>query len=118
MLECANGHEVSSTAGTVLRGTSQPLLTWFQAVYLITTLTRGIPALQFRRRMESRRHETAFGLLHEVRRARVAPGREPPKSEVMAPAGPPRRARVRFNRRFWRGHAFLRAPMPLVATKP
>lgn len=82
VLECANGHKVSLTAGTVLHGTRQPLLTWFQAVYLITTLTPGISALQFQRQLGLRRYETAFELLHKVRRALVAPAREPLRSEV------------------------------------
>jgi hypothetical protein len=42
VLECANGHKVSLTAGTVLHGTRQPLLTWFQAVDLITMSASGI----------------------------------------------------------------------------
>ncbi len=29
LFECANGHKVSLTAGTILHGTHQDLLTWF-----------------------------------------------------------------------------------------
>lgn len=82
LVECESGHKVSLTAGTLLHGTRQPLLTWFAAVYLITTLTPGISALQFQRQMGVRRYETAFELLHKVRAALVAPAREPLRREV------------------------------------
>lgn len=39
LIECANGHKVSLTAGTVLHSTRQDLLTWFHAAFLISTFT-------------------------------------------------------------------------------
>jgi transposase-like protein len=76
LIECANGHKVSLTAGTVLHGTRQDLLTWFYAVFFISTLTPGISALQFQRQLGLRRYETAFQMLHKVRSSLVGPGRE------------------------------------------
>jgi len=52
------------------------LLTWFHAIFLISTLTPGISALQFQRLLGLKRYETAFQMLHTVRSTLVAPGRE------------------------------------------
>ncbi len=76
LFECANGHKVSLTAGTILHGTRQDLLTWFYAAFFISTLTPGISALQFQRQLGLKRYETAFQVLHKVRSTLVAPGRE------------------------------------------
>jgi transposase-like protein len=82
LIECANGHKVSLTAGTVLHRTRQDLVTWFHAAYLVSTLTPGISALQFQSQLGLKRYETAFQMLHKLRSAMVAPGREPLHHEV------------------------------------
>lgn len=82
LIECANGHKVSLTAGTVLHGTRQDLLTWFHGAFLISTLTPGLSAVQFQRQLGLRRYETAFQLLHRIRSVLVAPGRESLHGEV------------------------------------
>ena len=82
LFECANGHKVSLTAGTILHGTHQDLLMWFYAAFFISTLTPGISALQFQRQMGLKRYETAFQMLHKVRSTLVAPDRELLHSEV------------------------------------
>jgi hypothetical protein len=82
LIECTHGHKLSLTAGTVLHGTRQRLLTWFHGAYLISTLTPGISALQFQRQLGIRRYQTAFELLHKIRSVLVAPGRERLKAEV------------------------------------
>jgi len=82
LVECAAGHKTSLTAGTVMHGSRQSLSTWFQAAYLISTLTPGISAVQFQRQLGIRRYETAFDLLRKVRSVLVAPGRERLKGSV------------------------------------
>lgn len=82
LIECANGHKVSLTAGTVLHGTRQDLLSWFYAVFFISTLTPGISALQFQRQLGLKRYETAFQMLHKVRSTLVSPERELLHGEV------------------------------------
>ena len=42
LTECSSGHKVSLTSGTAFHRTRQDLLTWFHAVFLISTLTPGI----------------------------------------------------------------------------
>jgi hypothetical protein len=48
----------------------------------MSTLTPGISALQFQKQLGIKRYETAFNMLHKLRSALVAPGREKLKGEV------------------------------------
>ncbi len=82
LIECANGHKVSLTAGTRLHGSRQPLSTWLYAAYLVSTLTPGISALQLQRQLGLSRYETAFQMLHKIRSVLVAPGRERLRGQV------------------------------------
>ena len=72
--EC--GLQTSVTAGTVLHRTHTPLTDWFWAAYLVATLTPGISALQLQKQLGLKRYETAWTMLHKLRRAMVAPHRE------------------------------------------
>ena len=76
--------QTSVTAGTVMHGTRQPLRLWFWAAYLVATHHPGISAKQLQRQLGIGRHETAWMMLHKLRRAMVAPEREPLKGEVEA----------------------------------
>ncbi|MGH8614620.1 MAG: IS1595 family transposase [Gammaproteobacteria bacterium] len=81
--ECAAcGHQVSLTAGTILHNTKTPLTLWFWATYLMTTDTRGISALLLQRQLALRRYETAWMMLHKLRRAMVNPAREPLHGDI------------------------------------
>jgi len=82
VIECANGHQISVTTDTAMHRSKQPLMTWFYAAYLVSTLTPGISALQFQRQLGIKRYETAFNMLHKLRSALVAPGRDKLKGEV------------------------------------
>jgi transposase-like protein len=75
-------HQTSPTAGTVLHGTHTPLRTWFWAAYLVATHHPGISAKQLQRQLGLSRYETAWLILHKLRRALVAPEREPLHGEV------------------------------------
>jgi transposase-like protein len=81
--QCAEcRHQVSLTAGTVLHNTKTPLTHWFWAAYLMTTDKRGISALLLQRQLGLRRYETAWMLLHKLRRAMVNAAREPLHGDV------------------------------------
>jgi transposase-like protein len=81
--ECkACRYQTSVTAGTILHGTRTPLAQWFWAAYLMTTLTPGVSALQLQRQLGLTRYETAWMLLHKLRRATVAPERTPLRDKV------------------------------------
>ena len=73
----ACGHQTSVTAGTVMHGTRTPLRLWFWAAYLVATHHPGISAKQLQRQLALSRYETAWLILHKLRRAMVAPERSP-----------------------------------------
>jgi transposase-like protein len=75
-------HQVSLTAGTILHNTKTPLTVWFWAAYLTVTDKRGISALLLKQQLGLRRYETAWMLLHKLRRAMVNAVREPLHGEV------------------------------------
>jgi transposase-like protein len=81
--ECADCHvQTSVSAGTVMHGTRTPLRVWFWAAYLVATHHPGISAKQLQRQLGLSRYETAWLILQKLRRAMVAPEREPLKGEV------------------------------------
>lgn len=81
--QCAGcRHQVSLTAGTILHGTRIPLTHWFWATYLMTTDKRGVSALLLQRQLGLSRYETAWMMLHKLRRAMVNVAREPLRGEI------------------------------------
>ena len=81
--QCAGcRHQVSLTAGTVLHRTKIPLTQWFWAAYLMTTDKRGVSALLLQRQLGLSCYETAWMMLHKLRRAMVSVAREPLYGEV------------------------------------
>ncbi len=86
--ECAACHrQTSVTAGTVMHGTRMPLRLWFWAAYLVATHTPGISAKQLQRQLGLSRYETAWLMLQKLRRAMVAPEREPLRGEIEVDEG-------------------------------
>lgn len=75
-------HQASLTSGTVLHNTKISLALWFLAAYLMTTDKRGISALLLQRQLGLRRYETAWMMLHKLRRAMVNMAREPLHGKV------------------------------------
>lgn len=81
--ECAGCHyQVSLTAGTILHKTHTPLHVWFWAAYLMATGTPGISAVQLQRQLGLGRYQTAWTMLHKLRRAMVDPARTLLSGEV------------------------------------
>jgi transposase-like protein len=68
-------YQVSVTAGTVLHKTHTPLHLWFWAAYLMSTPTPGLSAVQLQRQLGLSRYDTAWTMLHKLRRAMVNPER-------------------------------------------
>ena len=62
--------------------TRLPLTLWFWAAYLVATHGPGMSALQLQRQLGISRYETAWTILHKLRRAMVAPEREPLTAEI------------------------------------
>src|SRR3989449_5651752 len=75
--ECAGcGYQTSVTAGTIFQDTRTPLPVWFRAMWWVTTQKNGASALGLQRVLGLKRYETAWTLLHKLRRAMVRPGRD------------------------------------------
>lgn len=70
-----------------MHGTRTPLRLWFWATYLVATHTPGISAVQLQRQLGLARYETAWLMLQKLRRAMVAPEREPLRGEVEVDEG-------------------------------
>jgi transposase-like protein len=73
---------VSLTSGTILHNTKTPLTLWFWAAYLMTTDKRGVSALLLQHQLGLQRYETAWMILHKLRRATVNAARAPLHGEV------------------------------------
>jgi hypothetical protein len=71
LLRCRNcKRDISLTAGTVMERTRTPLVTWFWAAYLISSLTPGMSAVQLQRQLGLSRYETAH-VIHGILATRV-----------------------------------------------
>lgn len=76
-LRCARCRsDWSVTAGTIFADTRLPLLTWFAAAWYVTGTKHGVSALGLQRLHGLGSYETAWSLLHKLRRAMVRPGRD------------------------------------------
>ncbi len=74
--ECRDcGRQTSVTAGTVMHGSKVPLRDWFMAAHLLTTHSNGMSALQLQAKLSLGSYNTAWLLLHKLRRAMVDPER-------------------------------------------
>src|SRR3712207_1922555 len=78
LLQCRScRHQTSVTAGTVLHRTHVPLRLWLAAAYLVATHRPGSSAVRPRRQLGLSRYETAWTMLHKLRRAMLRPERDP-----------------------------------------
>ncbi len=82
-LSCSSCRKrLSLTAGTIFADTKLPLTTWFAAAWLVTNTKNGMSALSLQRALGLRSYESAWLLLHKLRRAMVRPGRDLLSGEV------------------------------------
>ena len=68
--------DISVTAGTIFESTKLPLRIWFRAIWWMTNQKSGVSALGLQRTLGLGSYETAWMMLHKLRRAMVRPGRE------------------------------------------
>jgi len=81
----ACGHETTVTAGTLFQGTRTPLRRWFAAAWHVSTADGGVSARRLQRALQLGSYETAWTMLHRLRRAMVRSGR--PRLEGVAEVG-------------------------------
>ncbi len=63
-------------AGTVFQDGKVPLTVWFRVMWKMTSQKNGISALGVKRVLGLGSYETAWSMLHKLRRAMIRPGRE------------------------------------------
>lgn len=68
-------YQASVTAGTVFDKTRTPLRTWLAAAWYLTNQKQGVSALGLQRVLGIGSYETAWAMLHRLRRAMVRPDR-------------------------------------------
>jgi transposase-like protein len=64
------GKKFSVTVGTIFENTKIPLLTWFRAIYLISTAKKGISSLQIKEQLGVTQ-KTAWFLMHRIRETAI-----------------------------------------------
>lgn len=69
-------HQSTVIAGTIFEKTRTELRVWFAAIWYITNQKHGVSALGLQRVLGLGSYETAWTMLHRLRRAMVRPGRE------------------------------------------
>ena len=69
-------HQATVTAGTIFHKTRTPLRTWFSAIWYVTNQKQGTNALGLQRVLGFRSYQTAWAMLHKLRRAMIRPNRE------------------------------------------
>ncbi len=75
--QCAGcGRQMSVTAETIFQDTRTPLTLWFRAMWWLTSQKNGVSALGLQRVLGLKSYQTAWTLLHKLRRAMVRPGRD------------------------------------------
>lgn len=75
-------HQATVTAGTIFDKTRTELRVWFAAIWYITNQKHGVSALGLQRVLGLGSYETAWTMLHRLRRAMVRPDRELLAGEV------------------------------------
>ncbi len=75
-------HQSTVPAGTIFEKTRTPLRVWLAAAWYLTNQKQGVSALGLQRVLGLGSYQTAWTMLHRLRRAMVRPGREQLKGLV------------------------------------
>ena len=77
LIECKEcGHQSSVISGTVFQGTRTPLKTWFDVMWLMVAQKTGTSAQNIKDMMGFGSYQTAWSILHKLRRVMIRPGRD------------------------------------------
>ena len=69
-------HQATVTAGTIFQDSHLPLRLWCRAMWYLTSQKNGTSALGLQRVLGLGSYQTAWTMLHKLRRAMVRPGRD------------------------------------------
>lgn len=85
LFHCAHcGFQASVITGTIFQDTKKPLRLWLWAMWHLTTQKYGANAKGLQRVLDLGCYQTAWTLLHKLRRAMVRPGRDRLSGTVQA----------------------------------
>jgi len=70
------GKDISVLAGTIFQDTHTPLTIWFRAIWYVVAQKHGTSALNLQSILGLGSYQTAWTMLHKLRRAMVRPGRD------------------------------------------
>lgn len=70
------GRQTTVTTGTIFEKTRTPLTTWFAAIWYVTNQKLGVSALGLQRSLGLGSYQTAWTMLHKLRRAMIRPDRD------------------------------------------
>ena len=77
LFNCARcQYQLSVKAGTIFAGSRSSLVTWFRAIWWVTSQKNGASAKGLQRLLGLGSYKTAWTWLHKLRRAMVRPGRD------------------------------------------
>jgi len=68
--------DCSILAGTIFQDSHTPLAVWFRAIWYVVAQKQGTSALSLKQVLGLGSYQTAWTMLHKLRRAMVRPGRE------------------------------------------
>ncbi len=77
-------HQASVGAGTIFDKTRTPLTAWFAAAWYVTNQKHGVSALGLKGVLGLGSYQTAWTIMHKLRRAMVRPGRDRLSGDVEA----------------------------------
>ena len=69
-------HQATVIAGTIFDKTRTPLTTWFAATWHVASQKNGVSAMALKQVLGLGSYQTAWTMLHKLRRAMVRPGRD------------------------------------------
>ena len=69
-------YQATVTAGTIFDKTRTPLSTWFAATWYVTSQKNGVSAMGLKQGLGLGSYQTAWTILHKLRRAMVCPDRD------------------------------------------
>lgn len=77
LFRCAKcRYRASVISGTIFQGTHKPLTLWFRAIWWVTSQKSGTSALGLKQILGLGSYQTAWLMMHKLRRAMVRPGRD------------------------------------------
>lgn len=60
-------HEITLKSGTVMHGSKLPIMYWFTALHLLTSMKNSISTLEIQRQLSHKRYQPIWEMVHKIR---------------------------------------------------